>query len=305
MKNRILDTACVLIESLRPRSWLKNVFLFAGIIFARLWSPGAVLVTALGALGFSLLAGSIYLVNDVADRRRDILHPDKRMRPVASGRLAPGTALAAAALLAFMVLSISFARSRGFFTVCLAYFIMQLLYSFKLKHVPILDCLLIAMGFVLRALAGVEIVSDAGFEITISPWLVLCTFFVAVFLAFSKRRAEVVALGDGARQHRAILKEYTPYLLDEMIGVSTSASLMCYALYTVSERTTAQVSPNLWMTVPFVAFGIYRYLYLVHMRNMGGSPEKTLLSDPPMILNILLWLGSVIAVLWFFPAPQP
>jgi len=305
MKNRILDTACALIESLRPRSWLKNVFLFAGIIFARLWSPGAVLVTALGALGFSLLAGSIYLVNDVADRRRDILHPDKRMRPVASGRLAPGTALAAAALLAFMVLSISFARSRGFFTVCLAYFIMQLLYSFKLKHVPILDCLLIAMGFVLRALAGVEIVSDAGFEIIISPWLVLCTFFVAVFLAFSKRRAEVVALGDGARQHRAILKEYTPYLLDEMIGVSTSASLMCYALYTVSERTTAQVSPNLWMTVPFVAFGIYRYLYLVHMRNMGGSPEKTLLSDPPMILNILLWLGSVIAVLWFFPAPQP
>ncbi|HOF66502.1 MAG TPA: decaprenyl-phosphate phosphoribosyltransferase [Candidatus Fermentibacter daniensis] len=305
MKNRILGTACALIESLRPRSWLKNVFLFAGIIFARLWSPGAVLVTALGALGFSLLAGSIYLVNDVADRRRDILHPDKRMRPVASGRLAPGTALAAAALLAFMVLSISFARSRGFFTVCLAYFIMQLLYSFKLKHVPILDCLLIAMGFVLRALAGVEIVSDAGFEITISPWLVLCTFFVAVFLAFSKRRAEVVALGDGARQHRAILKEYTPYLLDEMIGVSTSASLMCYALYTVSERTTAQVSPNLWMTVPFVAFGIYRYLYLVHMRNMGGSPEKTLLSDPPMILNILLWLGSVIAVLWFFPAPQP
>ena len=305
MKNRILGTACALIESLRPRSWLKNVFLFAGIIFARLWSPGAVLVTALGALGFSLLAGSIYLVNDVADRRRDILHPDKKMRPVASGRLAPGTALAAAALLAFMVLSISFARSRGFFTVCLAYFIMQLLYSFKLKHVPILDCLLIAMGFVLRALAGVEIVSDAGFEITISPWLVLCTFFVAVFLAFSKRRAEVVALGDGARQHRAILKEYTPYLLDEMIGVSTSASLMCYALYTVSERTTAQVSPNLWMTVPFVAFGIYRYLYLVHMRNMGGSPEKTLLSDPPMILNILLWLGSVIAVLWFFPAPQP
>jgi len=294
-----------LLESLRPRSWLKNVFLFAGIIFARLWSPGAVLVTALGALGFSLLAGSIYLVNDVADRRRDILHPDKRMRPVASGRLAPGTALAAAVLLAFMVLSISFARSRGFFTVCLAYFIMQLLYSFKLKHVPILDCLLIAMGFVLRALAGVEIVSDAGFEIIISPWLVLCTFFVAVFLAFSKRRAEVVALGDGARQHRAILKEYTPYLLDEMIGVSTSASLMCYALYTVSERTTAQVSPNLWMTVPFVAFGIYRYLYLVHMRNMGGSPEKTLLSDPPMILNILLWLGSVIAVLWFFPAPQP
>lgn len=294
-----------MLESLRPRSWLKNVFLFAGIIFARLWSPGAVLVTALGALGFSLLAGSIYLVNDVADRRRDILHPDKRMRPVASGRLAPGTALAAAVLLAFMVLSISFARSRGFFTVCLAYFIMQLLYSFKLKHVPILDCLLIAMGFVLRALAGVEIVSDAGFEIIISPWLVLCTFFVAVFLAFSKRRAEVVALGDGARQHRAILKEYTPYLLDEMIGVSTSASLMCYALYTVSERTTAQVSPNLWMTVPFVAFGIYRYLYLVHMRNMGGSPEKTLLSDPPMILNILLWLGSVIAVLWFFPAPQP
>lgn len=305
MDGRIVGTAGALVESLRPRAWLKNVFLFAGIIFARLWNPGALLVTALGALGFSLLAGSIYLLNDVADRRRDILHPEKRMRPVASGRLAPGAALAAAAVLASLVLSVSFAKSPGFFTVCLAYLVMQLFYSFRLKHVPILDCLLIAMGFVLRALAGVEIASDAGFEITISPWLLLCTFFVAVFLAFSKRRAEVVALGDEAREHRAILKEYTPHLLDEMIGVSTASSLMCYALYTVSERTAAQVSPKLWMTVPFVAFGIFRYLYLVHMRNMGGSPERTLLSDPPMIINILLWMGSVIAVLSFFPAYLP
>lgn len=305
MVGRIVGTAGALVESLRPRAWLKNVFLFAGIIFARLWNPGAVLVTALGALAFSLLAGSIYLVNDVADRRRDILHPDKRMRPVASGRLAPGAALAAAAVLASVVLSISFAKSPGFFTVCLAYLVLQLLYSFRLKHVAILDCLLIAMGFVLRALAGVEIASDAGFEITISPWLLLCTFFVAVFLAFSKRRAEVVALGDEAKEHRTILKEYNTHLLDEMIGVSTASSLMCYALYTVSERTAAQVSPRLWMTVPFVAFGIFRYLYLVHMRNMGGSPERTLLSDPSMIINILLWMGSVMAVLRFFPAPLP
>lgn len=305
MVGRIVGTAGALVESLRPRAWLKNVFLFAGIIFARLWNPGAVLVTALGALAFSLLAGSIYLVNDVADRRRDILHPDKRMRPVASGRLAPGAALAAAAVLASVVLSISFVKSPGFFTVCLAYLVLQLLYSFRLKHVAILDCLLIAMGFVLRALAGVEIASDAGFEITISPWLLLCTFFVAVFLAFSKRRAEVVALGDEAKEHRTILKEYNTHLLDEMIGVSTASSLMCYALYTVSERTAAQVSPRLWMTVPFVAFGIFRYLYLVHMRNMGGSPERTLLSDPSMIINILLWMGSVMAVLRFFPAPLP
>lgn len=303
MGSGLTDGGLALLESLRPRAWLKNVFLFAGIIFARLWSIEAFAATALGALAFSLLAGSVYLFNDVADRRRDILHPEKKSRPVASGRLGAGTALGAGTVLSAGVLIASWLLSPGFAMVCTAYFAMQMLYSFRLKHVPILDCLLIAMGFVLRALAGVELAVDAGFGISISPWLLLCTFFVAVFLAFSKRRAEVVSLGDSAGGHRAILREYTAHLLDEMIGISTASSLMCYAIYTVSERTAAQVSPNLWMTVPFVAFGIFRYLYLVHMKGMGGSPEKTLLADPPLILNILLWFGTVIAVLRLFPAP--
>ncbi len=305
MSAKFVKKALALLESLRPKAWLKNLFLFAGIIFARLWSFPAIAGTALGVLGFSLLAGSVYLFNDVADRNRDRLHPEKKLRPVASGRLSPREAVSAAAVIALMVLASSWFLSPRFFAVCLAYVLLQFLYSSRLKHVPILDCLAIAMGFVLRALAGVELAADAGYAITISPWLLLCTFFVAVFLAFSKRRAEVTSLGEDAQGHRAILRDYSPQLLDEMIGISTASSLMCYAIYTVSERTVEQVSPNLWVTVPFVAFGIFRYLFLVHRRGLGGSPEKTLLSDPSLLINIILWLGTVLAVLRFFPAKAP
>lgn len=305
MSAKLARKAAALFESLRPRAWTKNLFLFAGIIFARLWSLEAFLVTTLGVLAFSLLAGSVYLFNDVADRMRDSVHPEKRNRPVASGRIRPASAIGWAAFLAVSVLAVSAVLSPGFFAVCLAYVLLQVLYSFRLKHVLILDCILIAMGFVLRALAGVELAADRGYDITISPWLLLCTFFVAVFLAFSKRRAEVVSLGDDAHGHRAILKDYTPQLLDEMIGISTSSSLMCYAIYTVSERTVEQVSPNLWITVPFVAFGIFRYLFLVHRKGLGGSPERTLLSDAPLVVNILLWLGTVLIVLKFYPAAAP
>lgn len=291
-----------LISSLRPAAWIKNLFLFAGMIFARLWSVDAALRTLAGAIGFSLLAGAVYLLNDIADRERDKAHPEKRNRPVASGMLSVPAAAVSAAVLASGVLAGAAVLSPSFFIVCAAYLLLQVLYSFRFKNTPILDCLMIAMGFVLRALAGVELAADAGWEITISPWLLLCTFFVATFLAFSKRRAEVVSLGDSAPDHRRILREYTPRLLDEMIGITTAASLMCYAIYTVSERTAEMVSPNLWFTIPFVAFGIFRYLYLVHVRGLGGSPERVLLSDPPLMVNFALWLASVILVLRFFPA---
>jgi 4-hydroxybenzoate polyprenyltransferase len=302
MRTRDAGIAAALLESLRPKAWLKNLFLFAGMIFARLWSLDALWRTALGALGFSLLAGAVYLLNDVADRERDRVHPEKKSRPVASGRLPAGWAVAWAVLLASGVLVAAGFLSPRFAIVCAIYLVLQLAYSLRLKHVPILDSLLIAMGFVLRALAGVELAMDAGFSVTISPWLLLCTFFVAVFLAFTKRRAEVVALGESAESHRSILREYSPHLLDEMIGISTASSLMCYAIYTVSERTLGQVSAYLWITVPFVAFGIFRYLYLVHMKGLGGSPERVLLSDPPLMVNILLWLACVMLVLRLLPA---
>lgn len=276
--------------------------MFAAVLFGRQWGLRAISLTALGALAFSLLAGGVYLLNDVVDRKRDMLHPEKRHRPVASGAVPPGAALAASLLLAAAVLAASFSLAPRFALVGAVYLAVQTGYSLRLKQVVILDSLLIAIGFVLRALAGIELAEDMGFAVSISPWLLMCTFFLALFLAFSKRRAEVVSLGPDAEDHRAILKEYSPHLLDEMIGVATAASLMSYAIYTVSERTAEQVSPMLWATIPFVAFGIFRYLFLVHRRGQGGSPERILLSDAPLLVNILLWLASVIAVLRVFPA---
>jgi 4-hydroxybenzoate polyprenyltransferase len=302
MSSRSAATVAGLLRSLRFRSWTKNLFVFAAVLFGRQWSLEAILCTTIGVLAFSLLSGAVYLVNDVADRERDRMHPEKKNRPVAAGTVSPATALSAAGVLVAGVLSIAFTLAPRFAVVGIAYLGMQAAYSLKLKHVVILDSLIIAMGFVLRALAGVELATDFGFDVSISPWLLMCTFFLAVFLAFSKRRAEVVSLGPEAEEHRAILKEYSPHLLDEMIGISTAASLMSYAIYTVSERTAQQVSPMLWATIPFVAYGIFRYLFLVHRRGQGGSPERILLADRPLLTNIVLWLLSVVAILRLFPA---
>ncbi len=291
-----------ILEELRFRSWTKNLFIFAAFLFGRIWSWHAFAVTALATVGFSLLAGSVYLINDIVDRERDRLHPGKKNRPVASGRLSVAAAGFSAALLVVLVLGISAFLSPTFAIVAGTYFLMQMAYSFRLKHVVILDSLIIAMGFVLRALAGIAVATDAGYSVTISPWLLVCTFFLAVFLAFSKRRFEVVSLGKDAPGHRQALEEYSPHLLDEMIGIATAASLMAYSIYTVSERTMNQVSDMLWITIPFVAYGIFRYLYLIHRRGMGGSPERVLLSDLPLLLNDILWLISVALVLRFFPA---
>lgn len=302
MSAGLFVTLVGLLKSLRVRSWTKNLFVFAAVLFGRQWNLQAIGSTAAGVIAFCLLSGSVYLINDVADRKRDRLHPDKKDRPVASGAVPPGAAVAASIALAAGVLAVSFTTAPGFAVVGLAYLVLQAFYSLWLKHVVILDSLIIAMGFVLRALAGVELAADRGLDISISPWLLMCTFFLAIFLAFSKRRAEIVSLGSSAEEHRAILREYSPHLLDEMIGISTAASLMSYAIYSVSERTSQQVSPMLWTTIPFVAFGIFRYLFLVHRRGQGGSPERILLTDMPLLINILLWIISVIAILRFFPA---
>jgi len=290
-----------IIAELRIRSWTKNLFVFAAFLFGRIWTWHAFAVTAAATLGFCLLAGSVYLFNDIADRKRDRLHPEKRNRPIASGRLDIRTAVLAASILAILVLSAAALLSRNFAIVAAAYFVMQLAYTIKLKHVVILDCLLIAMGFVLRALAGVAVALDAGYNVTISPWLIVCTFFLAVFLAFSKRRSEVVSLGEDASGHRRSLDEYSSHLLDEMIGIATAVSLMAYSIYTVSERTLSQVSDKLWITIPFVAYGIFRYLYLIHQKGQGGSPDRMLLKDRPLLFNVILWLVCVAFVLRFFP----
>jgi 4-hydroxybenzoate polyprenyltransferase len=292
-----------LLRSMRFRSWTKNLFVFAGILFSRRWSDShALTMTALGALGFCLLSSSVYLINDIADRGRDRFHPDKSGRPIASGTVPPGSAAVFAILLALAVLTASWLLVREYALVVSIYFVMQLAYSFRLKHVVILDVLIIAMGFVLRALAGVSMVRDAGYTDTIiSPWLMLCTFFLAVFLAFAKRRFEIVSLGDNAAGHRKILQEYSAALLDEMMSIASAACLIGYSIYTVSDRTLEQVSTRLWVTIPFVAYGIFRYLYLIHIKGHGGSPDRILLTDMPLLLNILLWLLTAVLSLALYP----
>jgi len=298
-----MNTFSAFLRSLRVRSWTKNLFVFSGILFANLWNnPEAVGITALGALGFCLMSSSVYLINDIADRKRDINHPEKKKRPIASGALPVPFAAVAAALLASGVLVESWILAPTYALVLSVYFAMQLAYSFKLKHVVILDVLIIATGFVLRAIAGVTLAMDAGFaDVSISYWLIVCTFFLAVFLAFAKRRSEVITLGKDAAGHREILEEYSIPLLDEMMGIATAASIIGYSIYTVSERTLELVSTRLWLTIPFVTYGIFRYLYLIHIKGHGGSPDRLLLSDKPLLVNILLWVIAVALALTLYP----
>lgn len=295
-----------LLRSLRIRSWTKNLFVFAGILFANHWNnPKAVIITALGALGFCLLSSSVYLTNDIADRKRDMRHPEKKKRPIASGELTVAAAAVAAFLLAAIVLTASWILAPTYALILSTYFVLQMGYTFKLKHIVILDVLIIATGFVLRALAGVTLAIDTGYsDVSISHWLIVCTFFLAVFLAFAKRRSEVISLGEDAGGHRKILEEYSVPLLDEMIGIATAASIIGYSIYTVSDRTIELVSTKLWLTIPFVTYGVFRYLYLIHIKGHGGSPDRLLLSDKPLMLNILLWTITVALALSKYPGTE-
>jgi 4-hydroxybenzoate polyprenyltransferase len=230
----------------------------------------------------------------VADLERDRLHPLKKLRPVASGRLSVRSALALAAGLAATCLLGSAALSRPFLLCAAAYLALNLAYSFRLKNLVILDVISISLGFVLRAVAG-----GVAIAVGISDWLLVCTFLLALFLALSKRRHELVSLSDGARGHRAILAEYSPYLLDQMVAVVTASCLMAYCFYTLAPETVHKYETNrLAWTIPFVLYGIFRYLYLVHHKEQGGSPTDVLLTDWPLLVDVALWAGAVILIVY-------
>ena len=292
----------ILLEAMRVKAWTKNFFVFAALLFGRVWSLKALEETILAALGFGLIASTIYLINDSVDRGKDRLHPEKRNRPIASGRLSVRRAIITAAILATGTLVTAWMLAPWLALIYSVYLVQQLGYSFGLKNVVILDCILIAMGFVLRALAGVAVLYDSGEMITLSPWLMICTFFLASLLAFAKRRHELISMGDDARNHRQNLKEYSVSLLDQVIGISASASILGYSIYTVSDRTAEFVSPYLWVTIPFVAYGVFRYLFIVYSMGLGGSPDRVLVKDAPLKVNILLWVATVSAVLITNPA---
>jgi len=289
------STIHLLLISLRPEQWTKNLLVFAGVVFGgRLMDPGSVEI-ALGAFAiFCALSGAVYLFNDVADRAADQNHPLKRERPIASGRLSVTTALVASLVLGIAGVQAAFMIRTELGVVAGTYLTMLLIYSAALKHVVIVDVLMIAAGFVLRAIAGAVAV-----DVPIGHWLLVCTTLLALFLALSKRRHELTLLAEGATDHRRILEEYSPYLLDQMIGVVTSSTLIAYTVYATSTDTAARLgTTKLGLTIPFVLYGIFRYLYLVHQKRGGGSPAAMLLTDRPLLGCVALWAATVIALLY-------
>lgn len=282
--------------SLRPEQWSKNSVVFAGLLFGGRLTQGTEYITAafITFLVFCGLSGTVYILNDVADRAADAGHPLKRWRPIAAGDIAPGPALTGAGLLAAVCLAGAFSLSTRLGLVSLAYLGLLSLYSFYLKHLVILDVLTIAVGFVLRAVAGAVAVS-----VMISPWLLICVTLLAVFVSLAKRRHELTLLGRGAGGHRPSLDAYSPYLLDQMISVVTAATLVAYIVYTTSSDTATRVgSGALSLTIPFVLYGLLRYLYLVHQEEKGGSPTTMLVTDRSLTVCVALWALAVGALLY-------
>jgi 4-hydroxybenzoate polyprenyltransferase len=284
-----------LLRSLRPQQWTKNLFVFGALVFAqRLTSGPDVLKATIAFFVFCALSGAVYLVNDVLDRERDRRHPLKASRPIASGAISAGLAIGTAILLGAGALAVAFTLGLQFFAVAAAYLALQCAYSAFLKHLVILDVLTIAFGFALRAVAG-----GAAIHVHVTQWLLLCTTLLALFLALSKRRHELILLADNATGHRAILGDYSPYLLDQMISVVTASTLIAYAFYAISPETSEKFGTSLMsLTIPFPLYGIFRYLYLVHRKDRGGSPAELLLEDRPLLACIALWAAAVILIIY-------
>ena len=287
--------ALSLIRCLRPGQWTKNLLVFAGLLFGRrLMDPEAVGHAVAAFAIFCALSGAVYLINDVADRESDRNHPLKARRPIAAGLVPVSTALTAAAVLIVGGIAASTFLGQTFTLVAVAYVALQLLYSGPLKHIVIIDVLTLAIGFVLRAVAGAVAV-----RVEFSHWLMVCTVLLALFIGLAKRRHEIVLLAGDAPTHRPILGEYSPYLLDQMISVVTASTLVAYIFYTVSPETQAKFgTPWLGLTIPFPLYGIFRYLYLVHRREGGGSPSELLLTDRPLLFCVALWAASVAVIIY-------
>lgn len=281
-----------LLRALRPAQWAKNVFVLAPLVFARRLEDTAALAAAAVAFAvFCAAASAIYLLNDLRDRDEDRRHPLKRRRPIASGALAPRPAGAVAGLLGAAAFAGGGYLGPTFLGLLAIYLGLNLLYSSWLKRVVILDVMAVAAGYIIRVEAGA-----AAVGVEVSNWLLLCTTFLALFLVFSKRRHELTLLADGAVEQRAVLSHYSAAFLDQMINVVTASTVVAYALYAVDPATVARFgSDDLVVTVPLVLFGVFRYLYLIYQRPGRRNPTEVVLTDPPSLVNLLLW-GLV--VLW-------
>ncbi len=289
-----MATFRLILRTFRPQQWIKNLFIFAPLVFSqRLFDRSALLTTALAFAAFCAVSSAHYVFNDLLDAPEDRLHPVKSNRPIASGRLKTAPAVAALVVAATCGLALAWTIGRPFLLIAIGYLALQTAYSIRLKHVVILDVFVVAAGFLIRVVAG-----GLAIRVAISSWLLICTILLSLFLALGKRRHELVLLERNAASHRPILKEYNTYLLDQMISVVTASTLVAYCLYTISEETVAKFkTKNLIFTVPFVLYGIFRYLYLIHQKAEGGTPEALIIKDKPLLLDIFLWIGSAVLIL--------
>ncbi len=298
-----------LLRAMRPKQWIKNVFVLAAIVFSeqRLWTQPDQIVLAIGAFViFSAAASAIYLLNDLVDIEKDRAHPRKRRRPLASGRLSPVVAVIAAIVLLLLALPGAYLLDSfnepdpSFLLVILTYLIVQgVLYTYVLKHMVILDVFTIAAGFVLRAVAGAVVL-----DIRITAWLLLVMGLLSLFLGFGKRRAELVLLEGGAGSHRRILDDYSLPMLDQLLAIVSAATIIAYTIFTINATTMPQEPyPVMLLTVPFVAYAIFRYIYLIHRREGGaGAPEELVLTDRPLAISIVLYGITVMALLFIYRA---
>ena len=287
-----------LLKTMRPRQWTKNFFVFAALVFdAQLTNSPAVLITLAGFLIFCLLSSVVYILNDVADREADRQHPKKRLRPIASGVLPVRAAVAAALILLVLVVPLSFLLTLNFALIAMLYLVVNLAYSTRLKHEPILDVLVLASLYVMRVGAGVALIDVARF----SPWLYVSTIFLALYLGIGKRRAELNLLAAEANAHRRVLEGYSMPLLDQLITIVSSIAIMTYSIYTFSAENLP-TNHTMMLTIPFVIYGIFRYLYLLQVKHSGDAPEEVLLTDRPLQLTLVLWGLAIFLFIYILPS---
>ncbi len=286
-----------LIKTMRLKQWTKNGFVLAGLIFdGKLFDLPMVLSALVVMLGFCLISSSVYILNDLVDIEKDRLHPRKRLRPLPNGQLNPSFAKVGAVLLAVVSILATGLVSLWAGVIVTSYLILNVWYSFRLKDLVIIDVMMIAGFFVLRVVAGVVVVDVSNF----SPWLYVCVSLLALFLGFGKRRHEFALLEENAVGHRASLAHYNLPLLDQILGIVTTSGLLAYTLYTFEAKTALAQDGHMLLTVPFILYAAFRYLYLIHVEKRGGAPEDLLFEDRPFLLSVLLWGLSVVGVIYLW-----
>lgn len=286
------STVSGLIRLLRPKQWTKNLLLFAALLFSfEEIRTETILATVLGFILFSLVAGCVYILNDYVDRDRDRQHPVKKFRPMASGQVNPSHALLFGIILLILSVGTAFMMNPLFGVLCVVYFLLNVSYSFVLKHLVILDMMTIAAGFVLRAIAGGVLI-----HVPFTPWFLICTMLLSLFLAIGKRRNELTLLEGNTGSHRKVLDNYSITLLDQFNTIVTTATIISYSLFTF----TSDRSIHLMWTIPLVIYGMFRYLYLIHMKNQGGSPDRVLFEDKPILITVMLYVISVVTIFAIF-----